>query len=189
MPSLRHSSRKFLHRGGWAGRLGSALLVLALIQATPRLVRGLPGDDVVEPEIGEHFGQLVRPWQGGEAAEISSIEQGYCRYVVVYSTTCAAARGTAAQWQRFARTEPVRLPDDWKILWVSLDPLSDADVLADTDFPWATYEFETPGRTGLTTTPSHLLLDREGRVLEVAPGAALWKAERYAPDCTIRTEP
>jgi hypothetical protein len=40
--------------------------------------------------------------------------------------------------------------------------------------------------TGVTGTPSHLVLDRQGKLLKAEAYAELWKAQQYGADCSIR---
>lgn len=142
--------------------------------------------------IGSVPNIALRTWPDNVQTQLTDIEPGSCRYIVVYASSCGFARGAASDFRRIALRQGAELPSDWRIVWISLNELSASDVPAQPDFPWPVYTAEDPitarNSVGARGLPSHLILDRSGRVLAAAPGVTLWKPDVYRDDCTVESQ-
>ena len=174
------------------GALSAGLVLLAagqaLVQVWQSAMRGVAEVGPPSP-FGITPSATLRTWPDGRLTELTDVAPGKCRYVVIYASSCSFARAAASDWRRIAKHDEDLLPDDWDVFWVSLEQLTDADILTHPDFPWSVYTVENPtearGTIGMNGLPSHILLDREGKVVEAGSGVTLWKSTYYLPSCTI----
>jgi hypothetical protein len=125
--------------------------------------------------------------------ELSDVESGSCRYVVLVSPSCAASIAAANSWVRTQVADTISsgaVPLGWKIIWISLGD-SAATRRA---FPFdGIGPLWVPKNVGKFTAalevralPAHVVLDQAGRVVEADVGARLLPMESYRPNCSIR---
>jgi|SRR5690606_30725790 len=173
--------------------IAASLVVLAIAQAiageiTDRRFRlqGAPRDP--RGELAS-----VEVWLPGAAdpVPLSRVAAGECRLVIVYESTCPASRTAARRWVQDMRAtaDTAALPTGWTALWVSLDPIADTNAILPNPFPLLTAtavsRLTVLSSLGVRSSPSHVVLDRDGRIVLVGQGAPLHTVNRYLPDCSI----
>jgi hypothetical protein len=125
----------------------------------------------------------------------SDLSSPSCRYIVLYSPTCPACRRLSNTWRGLWDADASPLPPTWRLVFVTEAELPDIDPVAAKGFPFRTNPLLSRSEwerflkfVGLNAVPSHIILDKNGKLLETEIGAALWRSTQYADDCTIRHE-
>lgn len=125
--------------------------------------------------------------------DLSDVEPGNCRYVVLVSPSCAASVAAANSWARTQVADTASsgaVPSGWKIVWVSLGDSAATrrafppEGIGPLWVPKDVGKFATA--LGLRALPAHVVLDQAGRVVEADVGARLLPMESYRADCSIR---
>lgn len=178
-------------------RRGSDLAVVLLVLAAFVQLLGLyrtrseSEGDWVAPPIGQLLGLRVSGAGMSAPIEISNLEPGTCRYVVVYSNSCGASATLARQWFQDASMEEGGsvAPAGWRLLWISADTVPPPPSFFPAGFPfprfYQTEDVDFLDSVGARAVPLHLILDREGRIVSGDIGAALPRADAFGRNCSI----
>jgi hypothetical protein len=160
------------------------LITLARAFELPQMIRRpakiKPGVRVEQKVTG---GGLER------AAGLSDVKPGKCRFLVIYSPTCGACLALAHQWKQDLRGDESPFPAGWEVAWVSSQDSAFSARLQPPGAPVANL-FASAGvswveSVGITGYPSHVILDRDGRIVSGGLGGFLSPKESYKSDCTV----
>jgi len=114
-----------------------------------------------------------------------------CRYIVVISASCGASADLVRTWSRGTERGP-SLPADWRVLWLSASDEESMAGVMPKEFPFPVYypsgSADVLGKLGVDAVPTHLVLDKTGRIVEGGVGADAPDPARLRPDCSIAPE-
>lgn len=169
----------------------AALIVYQVIERLPRSGGQAGSGRYIDVKEGSAI--LDSVVVSGRPLPLSEVEGGACRLVVIYSPTCGASVASATQWANATPGSRGKLiPDDWKALWISIDPSGAEDPVAKLTMPATTGRSLVAG--GLVSSlsirafPVFITLDRAGRVTGSSVGAPLPAYERLTTTCEIVPE-
>jgi hypothetical protein len=119
---------------------------------------------------------------------LSDVMPGRCRFVVLASRSCRWCDEMQISWTVRDLNDRLDLPHDWGVFWVLLE--EEDLAFFDPAFPTRTYttprESRIEHRLRIPGVPSHLVLDREGRMLELSLGGSPPRISApSAEDCTL----
>jgi len=131
----------------------------------------------------------------GVETTLAELNPGVCQYVVVYWDRCEHCQRLARHWTQDIVTSmgPIH-PADWAIVWVSRFSFSDEASITLPPHPielaLATDDSDQLSlELGIEAYPSHLVLDRAGRILERGQGGPLPRhPDRFSSSCVITEE-
>lgn len=179
-------------RISWTACGALALVGTAVFQVA-RVARHTKGP---APYIGAEVGERL-PIGVAQASktpmELSDVEPGTCRYVVLVSPSCGASIAAAKSWTRAQAADTVSsgaVPSGWKIIWISLGDTAatrrafPSDGIGPLWVPKDVGQFAAVLK--VRALPAHVILDRSGRVVEGDVGARLLPLDAYRADCSIR---
>lgn len=142
-------------------------------------------------ETGRLVTSFVKEFGTEGLQELSSVQDGYCRYVVIASSTCSFSKEQAVKWTVIASLEPERplVPEGWKAFWVFIDPGEIASEFKDPGFPVRRFMASNNSRfmkeVGVISFPYHLVLDPNGVVVSAGIGGRLPPRESFRGDCAL----
>lgn len=126
--------------------------------------------DVVTP--GELADEKVVDSEG-VLRTLRNIGAGKCRLVVLAATTCPHCVQLQTRWTVQTLREGKTWGQEWAVFWVTLD--RGVGSFFDPEFPTETFVsvdgLGMLARLGLSGVPSHLVLDRNGRLVTKGLGA------------------
>lgn len=122
---------------------------------------------------------------------LSDLAQGLCTYVAVYAPRCGGSQVGLMQWRQVLASydETYHTPGEWQVLWVSVDPLSHNEPSIFDGLPFRVFEVVTQGtleaEAQIEAYPAHLVLDRDGRLVQAGVGLPFPEPDRLSSDCTL----
>lgn len=126
---------------------------------------------------------------GPESRTVSSIGAGSCRLLIVFSATCGASSAAMKEWQRLSAQSGTLTARGWTLAWISADDSATTAVSVPKGFRYPIY-FSTsaqdlPAALGVEAFPAHIVLGRDGRVVEADIGATMPESSDLRDDCSI----
>lgn len=180
------------------GLLIAGLSVLLLVQLAAQARMSGDGQEplpavgpYVDAQVGASVDVPVARPNGGTSTPLSEVALGTCSYVVIYSPTCPASVNAAKRLRRRALDWGLDslVPNDWVVVWVSVEDGSASKGILPDDFPFQRYHRSGTARLEpaihLRAYPAHLVLDRDGRVVTSGVGVSLPEKKRLSSSCRI----
>lgn len=164
----------------------AALGVAAIVQLSASFWAG--DDQVPEPPMGDYITSQVVPTGGGTAVPLYSLALGRCVYLIFADPGCPYSRAQAAHWEVTMNHDSAAIaPGSWRIVWVATAGSGSTNQLWGPRFPAAQYTAHPSvlRSAGLKGVPSHVVLDRSGRLTAASNSAALPPYRNFKDDCTI----
>lgn len=188
---------------GWlpphAANVGLAIFAVLTVAHGASLLLGRNGGTgfnyADEPtRIGREITSDVLAWDSTASWELSDLRPGQCRLVVIASSICPFCKEAAVRWTvtGLQRPEDLELPNGWQAFWVFIEPGEPVPEFTDPSFPVQRY-FASDNASfmveaGVVAFPYHVVLNRDGTVIQAARGAPLPGDRTPRSDCTLATE-
>lgn len=135
----------------------------------------------------------VLAYNATSVTALSEETAGECAYVFVYREGCGPCRNSFAKMlAAVGENEPI-VPENWTFGFLMLDSVPPSHPIPTMRHRWKIWWtddwIDGALRFGLTATPAHLILNRQGVITEAGVGVNTWRVDAFRPDCTIEQAP